>query len=152
MERVPDFAALWHKLRERVPQNGLELVVEPAPQRWFSRELEVKHHGLLKHVSETIGRTTLEGHIGPTAACLGLDQQKALPKIESATLRLSAADDALDGPRLLMDRLAITAPEATHRSVPGAAPIAKGQDPAGVNLAHFHFLKGREAGVRATAA
>ena len=34
---VPDFAAMWHKLRGTVQREGLEAIVEPTVQRWFRR-------------------------------------------------------------------------------------------------------------------
>jgi 3-oxoadipate enol-lactonase len=33
---VPEFAEMWHKLREAVANEGVEVVVEPTVQRWFS--------------------------------------------------------------------------------------------------------------------
>ena len=35
---VPDFAAMWQRLREVVGKEGVEAIVEPTAQRWFSDE------------------------------------------------------------------------------------------------------------------
>src|SRR5574340_642427 len=37
---VPDFAVMWHKLRETVSANGVGSIVEQTAQRWFSEEFK----------------------------------------------------------------------------------------------------------------
>lgn len=150
-QMVREFAALWHKLREQVQQDGMESIVEPTVQRWFSDEFKHNHPDVLQRVREMIRRTTLEGYLGATAAFLGLNLESELPRIKSPTLYLSGADDALGGPPALMERLASMVPGATHRSVRDAAHIANIQNPSGFNLALVDFLKGREGSGRTRA-
>ena len=68
---------MWHKLRDTVRQNGLESIVEPTVQRWFSEDFKAAHPEVLDQVRSMIRRTTLEGYLGVTAAFLGLAEEDA---------------------------------------------------------------------------
>jgi 3-oxoadipate enol-lactonase len=141
---VPDFAALWHKLRETVRQNGLETIVEPTVQRWFSEDFKAAHPEVLDKIRRMIRGTTLEGYLGVTAAFLGLDVEDRLQEIRAPTLYVSGAEDKLGGPPALMQGLSGKIKGARHVSVPGAAHIANIQNPAGFNSVLGDFLRGRQ--------
>jgi len=138
---VPEFAALWHKLREVVAQDGVEAIVEPTVQRWFSDEWKAANPQMLQDVRNMIRGTTTLGYLGVTAAFLGLDIEAKLSQIKARTLYLSGADDKLGGPPQLMAELAQKVPGAQHRSVPKAAHIANIQNPAAFNKELAEFLK-----------
>jgi 3-oxoadipate enol-lactonase len=140
-QMVPDFAAMWHKLRETVAQNGLESIVEQTVQRWFSEAFKAAHPEVLDSVRAMIRRTTLEGYMGVTAAFLGLAEEARLGEIRAPTLYVSGADDKLGGPPALMAGLAAKVPGARHVSVPNAAHIANIQNPGGFNQVLEEFLK-----------
>ena len=137
---VPDFAAMWHKLRDTVRQNGLESIVEPTVQRWFSEDFKAAHPDMLQKVRSMIRRTTLEGYLGVTAAFLGLDVEDRLPEIKAPTLYVSGAEDRLGGPPELMKELSEKVRGARHVSVPNAAHIANIQNPDGFNRVLREFL------------
>lgn len=138
---VPDFAALWHELRETVRHNGLESIVEPTVQRWFSEDFKAAHREVLEKVRRMIRRTTLEGYLGVTAAFVGLDVEDDLGKITAPTLYVSGAEDKLGGPPELMKRLSEKVKRASHVSVPKAAHIANIQNPEGFNQVLADFLR-----------
>jgi 3-oxoadipate enol-lactonase len=138
---VPDFAAMWHKLRETVQQNGLESIVEPTAQRWFSEEFKAAHAEVLDSVRRMIRRTTLDGYLGVTAAFLGLDVEDKLGRITAPTLYVSGAEDKLGGPPALMSKLSEKVPGARHVSVPKAAHIANIQNPDEFNRVLADFLR-----------
>jgi 3-oxoadipate enol-lactonase len=138
---VPDFATLWHKLRGTVQEQGLEAIVEPTVQRWFSEEFKAAHPEVLEKIRKMIRRTTLEGYLGVTAAFLGLDLENRLPQIRARTLYVSGAEDKLGGPPELMQGLAEKVKGARHVSVPKAAHIANIQNPEGFNRVMEDFLK-----------
>lgn len=140
-QMVPDFAALWHKLRETVQREGLEAIVEPTAQRWFSEEFKAAHPEVLENVRRMIRRTTLEGYLGVTAAFLGLNVEDKLGRITAPTLYVSGADDKLGGPPDLMRRLSGKVSGARHVSVPKAAHIANIQNEAGFNAVLGEFLR-----------
>ena len=138
---VPEFAAMWHKLREAVANEGVEVVVEPTVQRWFSDEFKAANPKILQDVRNMIRATTTLGYLGVTAAFLGLNLEDKLPQIKAPTLYLSGAEDRVGGPPALMAELAKKVPRAQHRSVPKAAHIANIQNPAGFNREVADFLK-----------
>lgn len=138
---VPDFAGMWHKLRETVSTNGLESIVEPTVQRWFSEDFKAKHPEVLDNVRRMIRGTTQEGYMGVTAAFLGLDVEDKLASIEATTLYVSGAEDKLGGPPALMEGLAANVKGARHVSVPNAAHIANIQNPEGFNRVLTDFLR-----------
>ena len=138
---VPDFAAMWHKLRDTVRQNGLESIVEPTVQRWFSDDFKRAHPEVLESIRRMIRRTTQEGYLGVTAAFLGLDVEDQLGRINAPTLYVSGAEDKLGGPPPLMEALSQRVKAAKHVSVPGAAHIANIQNPEGFNAVLTKFLR-----------
>ena len=138
---VPEFAVMWHKLRETVSANGVESIVEPTAQRWFSEEFKAANPRVLEAVRSMIRGTSRDGYLGATAAFLGLDLEERLPRIAARTLYVSGALDKIGGPPELMRALAEKVPGARHASVPGAAHIANIQNPAGFNRVLSAFLK-----------
>jgi 3-oxoadipate enol-lactonase len=138
---VPDFAAMWHKLRETVSTNGLESIVEPTVQRWFSEDFKSRHPEVLEKIRKMIRGTTQQGYLGVTAAFLGLDVEAELGSITAPTLYVSGAEDRLGGPPALMEGLAAKVKGARHVSVPNAAHIANIQNPEGFNRVLTDFLK-----------
>lgn len=138
---VPDFAAMWHKLRETVSTNGLESIVEPTVQRWFSEDFKSRHPEVLEKIRKMIRSTTQEGYMGVTAAFLGLDVEAELGSIKAPTLYVSGAEDRLGGPPALMEGLAAKVKGARHVSVPSAAHIANIQNPEGFNRVLMDFLR-----------
>lgn len=139
-QMVPDFAAMWHKLRDTVRQNGLESIVEPTVQRWFSEDFKAAHPEVLEKIRKMIRGTTQQGYLGVTGAFLGLAVEDQLGRIKAPTLYVSGADDHLGGPPLLMQGLREKVKGARHVSVPKAAHIANIQNPAGFNQVLEEFL------------
>ena len=139
-QMVPDFAAMWHKLRDTVRQNGLESIVEPTVQRWFSADFKAAHPEVLDKIRKMIRGTTQEGYLGVTGAFLGLAVEDQLGRIKAPTLYVSGADDHLGGPPPLMQGLSEKVKGARHVSVPKAAHIANIQNPEGFNQALEEFL------------
>jgi 3-oxoadipate enol-lactonase len=130
---VPDFAAMWHKLRGTVQREGLEAIVEPTVQRWFSEDFKAAHPEVLEKIRKMIRGTTVDGYLGVTAAFLGLDLKERLREIKAQTLYVSGAQDKLGGPPELMKGLSERVKGAQHVSVPNAAHIANIQNPEGFN-------------------
>lgn len=138
---VPDFAVLWQKLRAAVAKDGIDVIVEPTVQRWFSDEFKAANPQELQKVRNMIRGTTTLGYLGVTAAFLRLDIEDRLPQIKAPTLFISGAEDKMGGPPDLMSELAKKVPGARHRSIPKAAHIANIQNPAGFNTVLGDFLK-----------
>jgi 3-oxoadipate enol-lactonase len=138
---VPEFAAMWHELRQAVAKDGVEVVVEQTVQRWFSDDFKAANPQVVQKMGNMIRGTTTLGYLGATAAFLGLDIEDKLPQIKAPTLYVSGAEDKLGGPPELMNLLAKKVPGAQHRSIPKAAHIANVQNPSSFNTLVGDFLK-----------
>jgi 3-oxoadipate enol-lactonase len=137
---VPEFAAMWHQLYSAVEKGGVEPIVEPTAQRWFTDAFKVANPGVLDDVRAMIRATSREGYLGVVSAFLGLDLEDRLGAIGAPTLYIGGADDKLGGPAELMRGLAAKVPGARFAAVPEAAHIANIQNPSGFNRILREFL------------
>jgi len=140
-QMVPEFAALWHRLIDKVNAGGVQAIVEQTAQRWFSDEFKRAHPQVLDDVRTMIGRTSKDGYLGCVSAFFGMSLQARLPEIRVPAFYVSGAEDKLGGPPALMQALAAKVPGARHQSVPNAAHIANVQNPDGFNRLMTRFLK-----------
>ncbi|MBI3372507.1 MAG: alpha/beta fold hydrolase [Betaproteobacteria bacterium] len=138
---VPEFAAMWPELIATVKANGLEPIVEPTVQRWFSDEFKTKNPGVLDAVRRMIRGTSVQGYLGCAGAFMGLALEDRLHRIKARTLYVSGAQDQRGGPPALMAGLAAKVPGARHVSVPDAAHIANIENSAGFNRVLADFLR-----------
>lgn len=139
---TPEFAAMWPKFVATVKQHGMEGMVEPTVQRWFTDDFKVANPQVLDNVRRMIRGTNPLGYYGCIAAFLTLDFYDGLKNIAVPTLFVSGADDHLGGPPPIMAGLAEAVPGARHVSVPHAAHIANIQNPDGFNAILSEFLRG----------
>jgi 3-oxoadipate enol-lactonase len=139
---TPDFAAMWPKFVETVKQHGMEGMVEPTVQRWFTDDFKIANPQVLDNVRRMIRGTNPIGYYGCIAAFLTLDYSEGLKRISAPVLFVSGADDHLGGPPPIMAGLAEAVPGARHVSVPHAAHIANIQNPDGFNAILSGFLRG----------
>lgn len=138
----PQFAAMWEKLAASVREGGIEPIVEPTVQRWFSDDFKAANPDVLEAVRSMIRATSKDGYLGLVAAFLGLDLEDELHRIKAPTLFLGGAEDRVGGPEELMRRLAARVPGALYVAVPGAAHIANLQNAAAFNERLRAFLAG----------
>ena len=137
-----DFAAIWPKFVDTVKRLGMEGMVEPTVQRWFTDDFKAANPQVLDNVRRMIRATNPLGYYGCIAAFLTLDFSKGLNRISVPTLFVSGADDHLGGPPQIMAGLAAAVPGAKHVSVPNAAHIANIQNPKAFNTVLADFLRG----------
>lgn len=141
-DMTPDFAAMWPKFIEVVKQHGMEGMVEPTVQRWFTADFRDSNPEIIEGVRRMIRGTNPLGYYGCIAAFLTLKFGDRIGRIEAPTLYVSGADDHLGGPPAIMQGLADVVPGARHVSVPHAAHICNLQNPAGFNAVLTGFLRG----------
>lgn len=144
---TPDFAAMWPKFVGAVKAHGMDAMVEPTVQRWFTDDFKAANPRVLDGVRNMIRGTDPRGYCGAIAAFLTLDFFRDLPNIAVPTLFISGADDHLGGPPEIMRGLAAQVPGARHVSVPRAAHIANIQNPDGFNAVLTDFLRGESEAV-----
>jgi len=138
---TPDFAAIWPKFVDTVKRLGMEGMVEPTVQRWFTDDFKAANPQVLDNVRRMIRETSPLGYYGCIAAFLTLDFFKDLNRIAVPTLFISGANDHLGGPPPIMTGLAAAVPKAKHTSVPDAAHIANIQNPEAFNALLLEFLQ-----------
>lgn len=138
---TPDFAAMWPKFVETVKKNGMEGMVEPTVQRWFTDDFKSAHPDVLDGIRHMIRATNPVGYYGCIAAFLTLDFSGGLDRIAVPTCFVSGADDHLGGPPDIMAGLAAAVPGAEHISVPRAAHIANIQNAKDFNAILGEFLR-----------
>jgi 3-oxoadipate enol-lactonase len=136
----PDFAAIWPGFVRTVQEHGMEGMVEPTVQRWFTDDFKAANPAVLDKVRRMIRGTDPRGYYGCIAAFMTLDFFKDIGAISVPTLFVSGADDHLGGPPALMQGLADAVPGAHHVSVPNAAHICNIQNPSGYNAVLAEFL------------
>lgn len=135
------FAAVWPLFVETVKAHGMEGMVEPTVQRWFTDDFKAAHPEVLESVRAQIRGTDPLGYYGCIAAILTLDFAERLDRIRVPTLFISGADDFGGGPPEIMQGLADAVPGARHVSVPHAAHICNIQNPERFNQVLGAFLR-----------
>lgn len=138
---TPEFAAMWPGFVEIVKRLGMEGMVEPTVQRWFSDDFKARNPQVMDRIRLMIRSTNPLGYYGCIAAFLTLNFSDRLADISVPTLFVSGADDHLGGPAEIMQGLADAVPGARHVSVRNAAHICNIQNPEGFNDTIAAFLK-----------
>lgn len=141
-EMTPEFAAIWPVFIETVKKEGMEGMVEPTVERWFTDEFKASNQDTLDSVRAQIRRTNPLGYYGCIAAFLTLGFGDRISGIPVPTLFISGADDQRGGPPAIMQGLADTVPGAKHVSVPNAGHICNIQNREGYNRLLGAFLRG----------
>jgi 3-oxoadipate enol-lactonase len=139
-DMTPEFAAIWPRFVEVVKRDGMEGMVEPTVQRWFTEDFRTANPDVIENVRRMIRRTNPLGYIGCIAAFLTLHFGDKIGRIGAPTLYVSGADDHLGGPPAIMQRLADQVPGARHVCVPNAAHICNLQNPSGFNSVLSEFI------------
>lgn len=137
----PDFAAMWHKLYDTVRAQGVEAIVEPTAQRWFTEEFKAAHPEVIEGVRKMIRATSRAGYLGVVSAFLELDLGDRLSAIDVPTLFIGGAEDRVGGPEALMRGLAAKVKGADYVAIPNAAHIANIQNPRAFNAVLLSFLE-----------
>jgi 3-oxoadipate enol-lactonase len=139
-DMTPEFAAIWPRFVEVVKREGMEGMVEPTVQRWFTEDFRAANPEVIENVRRMIRRTNPLGYTGCIAAFLTLRFGEKIGRIGAPTLYVSGADDRLGGPPAIMQQLADQVPGARHICVPNAAHICNLQNPSGFNSVLSGFI------------
>jgi 3-oxoadipate enol-lactonase len=140
-EMTPDFAAVWPGYVATVQEHGMEAMVEPTVQRWFTDDFKATNPAVLEAVRAQIRGTDPRGYAGCIAAFLTLRFRDRIDRIRVPTLFISGADDQRGGPPAIMQELADAVPGARHVSIPHAAHICNIQNADAFNEVLGGFLR-----------
>lgn len=126
--------ATWHERAATVRSEGLEPLVEPTLQRWFTERFRREHPDRVRWVMDMLRSSPPEGYAGCCEALAEYDVTERLGEIDVPTLVVAGAEDP-GAPPEVGRAIAEAVPGAALVLVEGAAHIANVADPAAVNRA-----------------
>lgn len=143
-DMTPEFAAIWPGFIKIVKAQGMEGMVEPTVERWFTDDFKASNREVLDSVRAQIRGTDPLGYYGCIAAFLTLSFGDRIGSIPVPALFISGAEDERGGPPPLMQKLADTVPGARHVTVSNAGHICNIQNRDGFNQVLGEFLRARK--------
>ncbi len=124
----PDYAAYFQYRIDTARDKGMEGLVEPTIERWFTPEFREKNPPILDKVRDMIRTTSQMGHEGNCEALKTLAYGPDLHKIPVPTLVLGGAKDKGAPPEALKEA-AEKIPNAEHLIIPEAGHITALENP-----------------------
>lgn len=135
----PDYAAYFQYRIDTARAKGMEGLVEPTIERWFTPETRAANPPSLDKVREMIRRATPVGHEGCCEALKRLAFGKRLGEIRVPTLIIGGSADKGAPPEVLAEA-AKAIPGAQHVVIDGAGHISNIERPEAFNKALAAFL------------
>ena len=124
----PDYAAYFQHRIDLAAEGGMEAVVEPSIERWFTPETRAKNPPELDKVRAMIRKATPVGHAGCCEALKTLSYGPRLHEIRVPVLVLGGAKDKGAPPAILAEAAA-KIPGAEHAVIPDAGHITPAENP-----------------------
>jgi len=90
----PEARAMWGDRIAAVRAQGMEPLVAPTLERWFTPPWRQTHPIVMDRIGGLIRATPAAGYIGSGQAIAGLDTNSRLPALRFPTLVIAGADDA----------------------------------------------------------
>lgn len=135
----PDYQAYFQYRIDTAQEKGMEGLVEPTVERWFTPRTVAANPPVLDQVRNMIRATNPVGHAGCCEALKTLAFGSRLGEIAVPTLVIGGAADKGAPPDVLAD-VAKAIPGARHEVVADAGHISNLENPAGFNAALQDFL------------
>ncbi len=126
----PEAQALWPERIRQIEAAGLEPLVRPTLERWFTAPYRAAHPDVVARIGELIRTTSPMGYIGCCHAIAGLNFTPRLKEIRTPTLALVGDQDAGTPPAMA---------EALAAGIPGARCVVIN------NAAHLSNIEQAEA-------
>jgi 3-oxoadipate enol-lactonase len=124
----PDYAAYFQYRIDTAREKGMDGLVEPTIERWFTPETVAKNPPVLDKVREMIRTTNPVGHEGCCEALKTLAYGPRLHEIKAPTLVLGGAKDKGAPPDKLAEAAA-KIPNGEHLVIPDAGHITALENP-----------------------
>ena len=122
------YAAMFVARAETTKEGGMEPLVEPTLQRFFTDDFRKARPDVVARYGEMIRRTTTDGHIGCCMALAGGRFADALPRLKMPTLFIGGRHD-IGAPPHLMQAMHEAAPGSTHIVLEDAGHISLEEQP-----------------------
>jgi 3-oxoadipate enol-lactonase len=135
----PEFAASWDPRIATARRDGVDALVEPTLQRWFTPAFRAAGPPELTKVAGMIRRTSVAGYVGCAEALKRIDCEPRLGGIGCPTLFLTGEKDP-SAPPELAGRWRAAVKDARFVVVSEAAHITNIENPAQFNAALEGFL------------
>lgn len=132
-------AALWDERIATVMGQGMEVMVAPTLERWFTPPFRAARPELMAQVGDMIRATPLAGYVGCGRALQTFDMTGRLSRITTPTLVLAGVEDT--GTPVAASRLvAESIPGARFELIPAASHLACLEQPEAFNCQLLGFL------------
>lgn len=118
----PEARAMWSERIAGVRRNGIEPLVAPTLERWFTPSYQATHPEVMARIGNLIRTTPAAGYMGSGQAIATLDVTEKLPALRCPTLVIAGADDTGTPPamgRLIAARI----PGARFESLPSSSHL-----------------------------
>ncbi len=105
----PEFVSIWEGRVRTVGENGMQAVLEPTMERWFTEGFRTSGAARLDDVRAMILNTSVAGYCGCATAIQGLAYLDRLDDIAHPVLLVAGAHDSgtpPEGMKLMRDRIA----------------------------------------------
>jgi len=136
---TPEFAASWDARMETARRDGMEALVEPTLQRWFTPSFRERNPPALEKVRGMIRRTSVAGYVGCAEALKRIDCEPRLFAIRCPTLFVTGDKDPSAPPDLVRQWQGLV-PGSCLALIDDAAHIANVENPEGFDAALEAFL------------
>jgi len=119
----PEAQAAWPERIRQIEATGLEPLVGPTLERWFTAPYRAAHPDVVSRIGGIIRATPVAGYVGCCHAIAGLDFIDRLAAIRVPTRVLVGEQDAGTPPAMARE-LAAAIPGARLEIIPGAAHLS----------------------------
>jgi len=134
-----EYAAYFQSRVDKAAAGGMESLVQPTLERWFTAETVAKAEPILDRVADMIRGTDEEGHQGCCEALMTLSFGNDLGRIDTPTLIVGGLGDKGAPPDDLAN-VAVRIKGASHAVIPSAGHISALENPEGFFAAVNKFL------------
>ena len=135
----PEAQALWPERIRQIESAGLEVLVQPTLERWFTPPYRAVHPETLTRIGNLIRSTPVEGYVGCCHAIAALDFASQLGAIKTPTLVMVGDQDA-GTPPAMARTLAAGIPGARLDIISNAAHLCNIEQADAFNRLLLEFL------------
>lgn len=138
----PEARALWADRIAGVRAGGIEPLVAPTLERWFTAPYRAAHPEVMARIGGLIRATPAAGYIGSGLAIAQLDTTARLQELRCPTLVIAGADDA-GTPPAMGKTIAEQVRGARYELIPSASHLCNVEQAVEFNRRLGAFLAGQ---------
>jgi len=136
----PEAQATWPERIRQIEASGLEPLVGPTLERWFTAPYRAAHPDVIARIGGIIRATPVAGYVGCCHAIATLNFTERLKALAMPTLVLVGDQDAGTPPAMARE-LAAAIPGARLEIIPGAAHLSNIEQAETFNRLLLEFLR-----------